>query len=320
MKLFFDEKRWVRWSCRYEYHDGYDESCQIHDCDNNEDVPHDCHTMDFFNVLPENPQGEHELKPDIMVDPRDLHDIEYDCLQHGDGGKVYNVTLRTATGWANVGLGGFDIFKDGDTVEQRVTTTDSNYIWYDDFPPGMLEYHQSHGHDHMQQWTELRILHDHTDCMTGPDERPSWCDVRTGHKVGACVTSNVLFDEEISEEYGGSFSYLCNEPFEISPGYKDRYHNQLEGQGIQLGATGGSSNLPEGPHLLEAEWDPEGTWQEYGSFRERNNTRAQIEIDIPEFGTSTQYCDRTTNCADWQELGDAQNTEDGKRRIAAVII
>ena len=309
------EKDGYRPAFYYEFIDDHDEECSIYDCDNDVSYGHDeCHTIPPFELIPDNPSEEHELRPDIMVDPRDLYDIEYDCLQEGEGGKVYSVTLRTATGWVNVGTGDFEIFKDGDTVEQRVTTTDSNYVWYDDFPPGMIEEHQSHGHDHMQEWTELRILDADPACEASPDERPSWCDVRTGHKVGACVTSVMLFDEEISNEYGGSFSSLCNEPFEISPGYKDRYHNQLEGQGIQLGATGGSNSLPQGPHLLEAEWDPEGTWQANGSFRERDNTRAFIEIDIPAFSTSTQNCDEFSNCLNWQELGDNQHTEEGQRK------
>ena len=53
---------------------------------------------------------------------------------------------------------------------------------------------------------------------------------------------------------------------------------------------------------MEAEWDPNGTWEEHGSFRERNNRRAYIEIDIPAFTTQSnqEACDSYTDCSDWQ--------------------
>ncbi len=253
--------------------------------------------------------------PDIMPDPRDLDDHEFDCAIVPDGTKVDSVTLRAATGLVNVGNGEFRVILDESggqpIVYQEIDLSNSGVTQYL-LPSDTFIDHSSHGHFHLKDWVELRLLEANSGCNVHPTNQNSNCVVASGGKISFCALNTDEFDDELIELYAGGAQQggSCNTEQRISPGWKDRYGNSWDGQAIHLGTPSGFGNILEpGNYLLEAYWDPTGIYHQSGELRDPTNTASRISITVPEFTTANtlsgnENCEQITDCSGFPSIAE----------------
>lgn len=287
---------------RYLQHNAYDETCQIFDCAQNKWVTGVCKS--FEEVKMHRTIGPpHNRLPDIFVDPREMQDHEFQCVQLPSAynpatEKVNMVGLRVSVGTANVGTGKFHLSQvNPTTVVQKITLSDDSETMIT-LPNVNFHFHAGHDHFHIRDWAVLRLLDSSGSCASPLGIRPAWCDIAEGEKISFCAIDSDRFDDELSALYPRlGDPYRCGDVTlqGISPGKKDTYGKNLPGQAIALGSPE-STILPPGTYRLEAEWDPEGNFLEENEL-EKSNNRAQITIQIPTFNTSDSL-DHNQNCAE----------------------
>jgi hypothetical protein len=292
---------------RYILHDNYSESCQQWNCNQNAWVAGSCKSFDTMEMYASNAPKHDEL-PDIFVDPRDLEDHEFQCVQmpsayNPTGTKVDLVGLRASTGTANVGSGKFHLSEQSPgSVSQFIEQSDGTDRTIG-LPFVSFEFHPGHSHFHIEDWAQLRVVDDSPSCSDPPGVRPGWCEIAQGDKLSFCAIDLEKFDDEIANYYGpGGVTAFnsCSDPTNqgISAGYKDVYGKHLLGQVVILGHP--TSSMPAtGDYFLEGEWDPNGGF--VAAELDKSNNRAQVPIFIPSFTTASSQthnpnCDEILNC------------------------
>lgn len=293
---------------RYVFHNAYDETCQQWDCNQGQWITGQCKSFEEVQMQPTTGTVFNRL-PDIFVDPRELEDHEFQCVQMPSvytpaSTKINRVGLRVSVGTANVGNGKFHLSQTGpNTVIQKVDRSDGSETFLY-LPNVSFLFHASHNHFHIKDWAVLRLLDQAGACANPMGIRPMWCDLAEGEKISFCAVNYDRFDDEIATLYPDALEldYSCNDPTlqGVSPGWKDTYRSHLVGQAIVLGDPGSSSMPLPGPYRLEAEWDPAGNFLAHNEI-DKNNNRAQITLQVPAFTTSdvpsqNANCDRFLDC------------------------
>jgi hypothetical protein len=131
-----------------------------------------------------------------------------------------------------------------------------------------LEYHAEHGHIHLNDWAQMRLVKPTPVCAL-PNRSPTPCIAKSGPKLSFCIRDEEDFDDAI----GSVRRYTSCETKQqgISSGKRDRYALGLFGQFLDLqGVLGGA-------YWLEAEVDPGQRFVE----RERENNIARTSVTVP---------------------------------------
>ncbi|MFU8804705.1 MAG: lysyl oxidase family protein, partial [Bradymonadaceae bacterium] len=282
-------------SFHYRYHGSHSESCDIWDCETESWISGTCFSYDDFDLYPDSVV--YDRLPDIFLDPRDLEDNQFECVQLPDAEvpndpKIKRVGLRVSVGTANVGAGNFHLkgynFDDGNPstnyVNQVITRSNgtTHELLVDD---AAFEHHAGHGHIHVKDWAQLRIVSNLSSCNVHPNGRSPSCVLEEGEKRSFCAMDLEEFDEEIIDEYGTpQFFADCGDAEKqgITSGWKDRYHKGLEGQVIILGAPP-SAMVSPGTYMLEAHFDPTNV---FSNELNKDNNAVRISVTIPSFTTS----------------------------------
>lgn len=265
----------------YFYHPGYEKECQFMPCPDGTVATGHCHIQNFQlyrigEVFP--------LLPDLIVDPREFEDYQWQCALVPDGPP--QIGLRIATGTANVGQGSLHLIGEDTSnpnqsfVAQRVDYSDGTSR-LNSLPPDSFEFHPGHQHIHFRNWVVLEALRTDPSCRERESRDDSVCKLGTSGKLSFCIMDLEPFDADIRADYDGQQEYpdppTCDSLFQgLSPGWKDVYHSELEGQVIRFGSLPGLQ-LPE-EILIEAEVDPTGLLEQ----RSRNNSIATLKMRTPE--------------------------------------
>ena len=266
----------------YRYHGGYEEICSFMPC--SPGLPQDgpCNVQDFQLQ----PLGAtFPLLPDLIVDPREFLDRSWQCALVPDGDPLLG--LRIAVGTVNIGEGALHLIGEDTTtpeesfVSQRVDFSDGTSQLFA-LPPGSFEFHPGHNHIHFRNWVVLNALADTETCRS-PEDRSQDCQVATSGKISFCIMDLEPFDADIRAEFGGEIPLYPDPPTcdsllqGLSPGWKDVYHSELEGQVIIFGPLHQDSSFPSSV-WIEAHVDPLNLLQQ----RSRENSIAGISLSLPE--------------------------------------
>lgn len=145
-------------------------------------------------------------------------------------------------------------------VVQRVYRKDSATMSFTDHPAGFMQFHPTHGHTHLDDWTynSLRLV--------GPNPDPrTWPIVGTAQKVSFCLVNNFNCSGNLGyckDNNGNNLSFNdvgnpglgqasgCGRFQGIFPGYLDVYFPGLDGQTIPF------SNLCNGWYNIVSITDP----------------------------------------------------------------
>jgi hypothetical protein len=147
--------------------------------------------VNAFGLYPSN--VDHTLNPDMIVDIRTLRD---NLVANGpDCDGLASRCLRASVGTANVGDG--DLWLTGNSNSPGVTQRQfqrSGAIVDTPLPNAAFVYHPSHGHIHLQNWTNLRLRQVQPNCNT--EATASNCPAvgLTGEKISYCLTESFTFD------------------------------------------------------------------------------------------------------------------------------
>lgn len=151
-------------------------------------------------------------------------------------------------------------------VVQRIYRKDSLSMSFTDRPAGNMQYHPTHGHIHLDDWTNNSLR------LQGPDPNPAtWPVIGTSTKVsfclinfyncsfnpGYCTTNNgstVLYNDVPNPGLGSASG--CGTIQGIYTGYLDVYSQGLPGQDIPL------NNVCNGWYNIVSITDPENVVKE----------------------------------------------------------
>ncbi len=155
-------------------------------------------------------------------------------------------------------------------VVQRIYRKDSAVITYTDRPAGFMQYHPSHGHIHLEDWTinSLRL-------QGPPGTNPqAWPLIGTDKKVSFCLVNlsdcnainggckdkngNTLLYNDVGNPGLGIISG-CGTEQGIYPGYMDIYYPGYDGQDIFFG------NICNGWYNIVSVTDPKHLIKEMDS-------------------------------------------------------
>lgn len=223
----------------------------------------------------------HDLQPDLIVDPRTLLDHEvipdWENCEDAPGGFTAKC-LRFSTGIANVGDGDLHVFAPMSNlrdVKQRIYRGNG----HTDTALADAEFEValgSHGHLHMAGIVDYRLRAVTDAC---PDEASAaQCPVAAqSGKVGFCLFDNFTFlngltsaraytQDECSANRGASDTVSIG----LGRGKEETYDKGVQGQALNL------DGLPGGPYWLEAEVNGTRTILEsdYGN----NLSRVQVQL------------------------------------------
>jgi hypothetical protein len=268
----------------YRYHWGYDAECAVTDCGG---LSHggQCRVEDF-ELWPLN--APYPLYPDLMIDPRDLSDQQWQCaIMPDDAPHPYLIGLRHTAGATNVGMGPLHLRgvgqdgQGGGRVYQRIVWSDGRM---DErlLPQGAFEFSETHGHIHFQAFVDMYLADPRPACMN-PFNRPAGCVMaQERRKVSWCLMDDTRFDREILADYSGEQSYIYPSVCEnfiqgITQGWKDYYDKSLPGQVVVIGPPQLADSL--GPRWLEVMIDPANFLFEM--TRHNNISRILVEAPAP---------------------------------------
>jgi PKD repeat protein/subtilisin-like proprotein convertase family protein len=183
-------------------------------------------------------------------------------------------------------------------VIQRIYRKDSSIMTYTDRPAGFMQYHPSHGHIHLDDWTDnsLRIPSPDTDASTWPiigkAKKISFCLVNffTCNVVpGYCKDNNgnTIFYNDVGNPGLGTVSG-CGTEQGIFPGYLDNYSQGYPGQEISFG------NLCNGWYYIVSITDPTNVVKEM----DETNNMAVVPVFL---SLQADNCCKTSFYADTLE-------------------
>lgn len=150
-------------------------------------------------------------------------------------------------------------------VIQRVYRKQGANITYYDRPAGFMEFHPSHGHIHVEDWTSNTLR------LKGPDPNPAtWSVIGQDSKVsfclvnldnctannGACVNNGQVIQYNQVGNPGLGTASGCGLVQGIFPGYLDIYYPGYDGQNIPL------TGLCNGWYNIVSITDPENNMLE----------------------------------------------------------
>ncbi len=204
------------------------------------------------------------LLPDITVQRGFLFDYEFETKF---GGQTW---LSFASGTSNLGdgklylYGVFPANEDGSqTAMQRVFFDDGSF---EDREVGHFEFHQDHGHVHVEGWTQYQLRELLPNDGVGEI-------VRTAEKTSFCILDLFVEDATLPNfQREPEFNSCAGAVQGLSVGWGDVYGRSLQ----QFDVTG----LPTGIYWLESIADPDDQILE---LNEDNNVeRIKITIGSPE--------------------------------------
>jgi hypothetical protein len=139
-------------------------------------------------------------------------------------------------------------------------------------------FHPSHGHIHLQNWTNLRLRQFASNCNT--EATAANCPVvgSPGQKISFCLTDLATFDTAYTpnQGYGCTFDSVTGAISQgIGSGHEDIYSRGLPGQVI------GTDGLAPGTYWLEVEVNPtnvNGQRSVIESDYSNNITRVQVTL------------------------------------------
>lgn len=228
-----------------------------------------------------------DLLPDMTNSAKVIANFYYD-----EPGIVH-----IGVGTPNIGYGPLDVRGTGECYCDSVKVTDplipcpnGNYpkekvvqriykkvgptITYYDRAAGYMEYHPTHGHIHIENWTNNTLR------IKGPDENPlTWPIVGRDSKVSFCLVNNFNCSANLGycvDNLGNPISHTntgnpglgvasgCGREQGIFPGYLDIYYPGYDGQEIKF-----DSSLCNGEYYIVSTTDPANVMLE---MNENNNT------------------------------------------------
>jgi hypothetical protein len=210
---------------------------------------------DSFTLYPSN--VDYTLHPDVIIDERTLRDNQVATGTQCEG--VASRCLRVSVGTPNVGQG--DLWLQGNSntpgVTQREYTRNGHTI-DSPLPNAVFLYHPSHGHIHLQNWTNLRLRQVLPNCNT--EATATNCPVVgvPGQKISFCLTELGTFDSSLTPNpvraSGCSWDSATGAINQgIGAGREDVYSKGLADQLI------GIDGLGSGTYWLEVEVNPANT-------------------------------------------------------------
>ena len=266
----------------YRHVDDFDAATCPDECPTDDDSR--CLRQDF-ELWPHESDRTHY--PDLLADPRDLQDHQWQCAQLPDGAKHDElIGLRVRLGIANVGPGPFhlegssgDGGDDKGVVLQHLTRSDGGtdtvtidsdlYDYYDD------------PRRRFMVWAHMRLVDPGDDCLD-VDGRSDDCVLHTNRKLSFCLHDYIGFDEESMALYGGVNMLFADPPIcdtaeqGITPGWKDVYSRDLPGQAVILGDPSDASEV--GEKWIEVDADPYRILDE----KDRSTNVARLTISPPD--------------------------------------
>jgi hypothetical protein len=266
----------------YRYHWGFDEGCTLDDCAGVVQGGQ-CRVEDFELWPLSEP---YPLYPDLFIDPRDLHDQEWQCaIMPADHPHRHLIGLRHTVGATNIGMGPLHLRgvgqdgRGGGIVYQRIVWSDGTH---EDrlVPEGAFEFSETHEHIHFQAFVDMYLVQARPECVN-PFRRPEACvTAQENRKVSWCLMDDSHFDREILSAFNGNRSYIYPSVCEnfiqgITQGWKDYYDKDLPGQVVVLGPPSAADSM--GPRWLEVMIDPAN----YLSEMTRFNNVSRVLIDVP---------------------------------------
>jgi hypothetical protein len=187
-------------------------------------------------------------------------------------------------------------------VTQRIYHRDNDSIYYWDRNAGVMQYHDSHGHMHVESWDENTLR------IKGPGNDPStWPIVGTGYKISFCLinlSDCTSYYGACTDSSGNSISQadIPNAPFGlvsgcgteqgIFVGSMDIYDKSLIGQQISLDST-----ICNGDYYIVSITDPLNFFQE--EIETNNWSHIPITLTLQNAGCchGNFDCDTTSGMA-----------------------
>jgi hypothetical protein len=213
-------------------------------------------------------KGQSDLLPDLIVVEQDL--LDHDLVTDGN-----RVLLRFSTATANVGPGPVHLVgilpplpSGNQRVNQRIFLSGGGFR---DREAGQFEFHPTHNHVHVEDWTIYR-LREH---LEGGEVGEI---VVEGEKTSFCLMDSKVHLPELPAAPSAPVYKTCGGTVQgISAGWADLYHKRLYGQNLDV------KGLPHGTYWLEVEVDPERRILE--EDEDNNIARIPVEIGEPTFIT-----------------------------------
>lgn len=227
----------------YRHHTGYDPA----DCPSACPAApaSGCHRMDFELW----PQGaDHPQYPDLLVDPRDLENHQWQCAHMPDGAQHdYLIGLRVTTAVANVGEGPFHLHGTsdggGDGQAYQLITHSDGSVEQREIESDFFDYYAS-GMPNFMAWVRLGLV-DPVDECRDVDDRPADCLTNAHEKLSFCLYDSDRFDGDIKAGYGGLTSLFTPPPGLRRP-IRPGHHPGLEGHLRPPPAAAGHHARPPG--------------------------------------------------------------------------
>ncbi len=166
-------------------------------------------------------------------------------------------------------------------INQRIYHKSGNLMSYYDRPAGSMTFHPSHGHFHVDDWSDFSLREE------GQDPNPlNWPIVGTGRKISFCLSDGVtcttnpgyclngqgdtLTNDSLANYGLGGGGYNCSQ-FEqgISVGFLDTYFQGLDGMSITI-----PPETCNGNYWIVVEVDP------FNHFLETNKNNNVVAVPV----------------------------------------
>jgi len=186
-----------------------------------------------------------DLLPDIITNPTALTDTN--IVGNVEEGRIH---LRLSNATPNIGDGPLEIFgvelkdhageEETIPVMQRIYRSDASFY---DRESGLFEYHPTHHHIHLQDWSRYRLReilpNDGVGGVVGESEKTSFC-----------LLDSRVYDKTLPGAPASPVFRNCDQGTQgISVGYEDLYDKSLPDQWIDI------TDVPNGEYWLESEAD-----------------------------------------------------------------
>lgn len=207
-----------------------------------------------------------DLLPDIITNAQTLTDNE--IVDDVEPGRIH---LRLSNSTPNIGDGPLEAYgvtekhegESGETqpVNQRIYRSDGSYY---DREAGMFEYHPTHKHTHLEDWSRYRLR------AILPGDGVGGV-VMEGDKTSYCLLDSRPYDTNLPGAPSFPVYKTCDTGTQgISVGYEDLYIKSLPDQWIDI------TDVPDGEYWLESEVDAGDVILE----KDETNNIARVKVII----------------------------------------